>query len=724
MGGIVTLVLLGVSIISPSKREFHRWEKTKAIQKVYVQDSLNLRLVGRWPYGVNNGMTLSKNYVYLGCGTVVFVLDVSDVENPQKIAEIKIPEVVRGLNIYQNCLYITTREALRIIDVSSPEEPKEKGIYSANDSFKLFYKTEVCNGYAYISSFFERLDILLILDIQNPQNPKRVGMLKVSGGIRDFSIQEGFAYIAEGEDGLTIADISDPSNPQKVGEYEEEADGVVVAGSYAYITADKELEIIDISDPSHPQKVGSYKRENLEMFFDVYVKGSHLYLSTYERRGSSPYFLRILNISDPCEPEEVGFYLLPQSCEKIVVKDSIAYLLFQDRIYILNVSDPSHPTRECTYSTPGPLYSVYVSPPYLYTGGTDGLRIFDISEPENIKEVGFDEGYPIFSLWAVPPFVYEACGDGLWIVDISQASNPYKVGKTDVKGYAKDIFFLDPLIYIANILGLQIVLPVPPSAPQNLGSCSTIGVNYSVWVSDSYAYMANIDVGLIVVDVSNPDSPKAIKHYSAKNGGWDVWGAGDLLFLATRSSDEGVLIFDISNPTHPEKITSIEEAADKIYAKDSLLYLLGVGLKIMDVSNPMNPKEIGFYPLPLSFENGISIFGNYIYITDPYAGLFILEYYGKQGREETSGHLPYPSFAISPNPVKQRLHITYNLSQNENVIISLYDATGRLVKILERGERVAGSYEREFNLRGISPGIYFIRFEGKSYKTIGKIIIM
>ncbi len=67
-----------------------------------TQDAHNIRLMGRWPYGYVRAVVIKGNYVYLGAGGVVCVLDVTNPSSPVKAGELNTPGVVQKLFISDN----------------------------------------------------------------------------------------------------------------------------------------------------------------------------------------------------------------------------------------------------------------------------------------------------------------------------------------------------------------------------------------------------------------------------------------------------------------------------------------------------------------------------------------------------------------------------------------------------------------------------------------------
>ncbi len=74
-----------------------------------------------------------------------------------------------------------------------------------------------------------------------------------------------------------------------------------------------------------------------------------------------------------------------------------------------------------------------------------------------------------------------------------------------------------------------------------------------------------------------------------------------------------------------------------------------------------------------------------------------------------------------PNPFNPSTQISYFLSTSSNVEISVYDISGKLIQILENGNKDAGINSVTFNASNLSSGIYFYRIN--AYEPSGLKLI-
>ncbi len=178
-----------------------------------------LELLGRWHGGPVYSSAVSGDHVYFGTGGSIRVLRIEPASGEhaswKEVASIGTSGIVRGLDAFGNHLYVADDSgALRIIDISAPEKPKE------------------------------------------------VRHVEVPAFVRAVSVKGQYAYLAAGWSGLVIIDVADPKRPRVVQEHKtpDLATGVHVTGSLVLVTnRTRGVRLIDISSPLQPKEVGHYE---------------------------------------------------------------------------------------------------------------------------------------------------------------------------------------------------------------------------------------------------------------------------------------------------------------------------------------------------------------------------------------------------------------------------------------------------------------------------------
>jgi hypothetical protein len=78
-----------------------------------------------------------------------------------------------------------------------------------------------------------------------------------------------------------------------------------------------------------------------------------------------------------------------------------------------------------------------------------------------------------------------------------------------------------------------------------------------------------------------------------------------------------------------------------------------------------------------------------------------------------------------PNPFNPSTTIKFELKQNSNVKLSVFDITGKVVDvILDNEYKSAGTYELKYRAERLSSGIYFLLIEANSYSKTIKMVYL
>jgi hypothetical protein len=82
-----------------------------------------------------------------------------------------------------------------------------------------------------------------------------------------------------------------------------------------------------------------------------------------------------------------------------------------------------------------------------------------------------------------------------------------------------------------------------------------------------------------------------------------------------------------------------------------------------------------------------------------------------------------------PNPFNPTTRIAFGLNEPARVTLRIYDAAGRLVRVLAEGDREAGAYEeswdgRDASGRAVASGIWFYRLEAGAFSQTKKMILL
>ncbi|MFA5032463.1 MAG: T9SS type A sorting domain-containing protein [bacterium] len=104
--------------------------------------------------------------------------------------------------------------------------------------------------------------------------------------------------------------------------------------------------------------------------------------------------------------------------------------------------------------------------------------------------------------------------------------------------------------------------------------------------------------------------------------------------------------------------------------------------------------------------------------------VWVCKYTGPGIEEKSKSQILNPKLQISRNPFVQSTVINYQLPTKSKVSLRIYDATGRTIKTLVNEEKEAGSYNLILNAKGLSTGVYFMKFTAGTHKETQKLILI
>jgi hypothetical protein len=90
--------------------------------------------------------------------------------------------------------------------------------------------------------------------------------------------------------------------------------------------------------------------------------------------------------------------------------------------------------------------------------------------------------------------------------------------------------------------------------------------------------------------------------------------------------------------------------------------------------------------------------------------------------QEPTGKIITSVFEVGPNPVRHATRIGYALERAGRASLSVYDASGRLVRNLVSGTFKAGTYSaawdaRDLSGRSVPAGVYYVRLSADRAST-------
>jgi hypothetical protein len=76
-----------------------------------------------------------------------------------------------------------------------------------------------------------------------------------------------------------------------------------------------------------------------------------------------------------------------------------------------------------------------------------------------------------------------------------------------------------------------------------------------------------------------------------------------------------------------------------------------------------------------------------------------------------------------PNPASGHTTIRFSLPQPEKVTLSLFDGSGRVVKVLVNGSKEAGAHTVNLSTEVLSKGVYYYKIQAGNFTDVKKLTI-
>ncbi len=83
----------------------------------------------------------------------------------------------------------------------------------------------------------------------------------------------------------------------------------------------------------------------------------------------------------------------------------------------------------------------------------------------------------------------------------------------------------------------------------------------------------------------------------------------------------------------------------------------------------------------------------------------------------------FNSVKLFPNPVNDKVQLSYELTGQTNALVEVYNMTGNLVRVIEGGNQTAGSYRITINTSDLSRGMYFVRLSSGEFTETRKLVL-
>ncbi|HQP97291.1 MAG TPA: M56 family metallopeptidase, partial [bacterium] len=226
---------------------------------------------------------------------------------------------------------------------------------------------------------------------------------------------------------------------------------------------------------------------------------------------------------------------------------------------------------------------------------------------------------------------------GTYVLRVSENELKYVRTILAEDGYHRNIKVQGNYAYIADAKKGLIVLDITsPDSPACVFTASWKD-GMGLFLTDQYLYLASGEAGIKIIDITDPKVPKAVGEVDTPGSAWDVWVEGNYAYIA--DLEKGMAVIDVTQPAAPKHIAQATWAPDDslalIFQKNgwkldnnmaeiirgsgNLVHVgAGVhGLVTIDISDPRNPTvKDKFKSGPDGFGEGLAVAGSTVYLAN------------------------------------------------------------------------------------------------------------
>ena len=376
---------------------------------------------------------------------------------------------------------------------------------------------------------------------------------------------------------------------------------VAVVGDIAYLVDDHRLQILDVSQPTAPTLLGSFTYPDVlgGSTSAVALLGTKAYLADTEEG------LLVVDVADPMSPTRVGVITGPPGVGDITIDGSLAFVAAGKTggLQVWDLSMPAAPSLLGNVDSPGEATRVAVTGSYAYLAdGFSGLQVIDVSTPAMPSIVGnFAASGAAMAVAAIPGHVLVADGVRVKVVDVTTPSAPTLVGEYFGNIVSPGVAVSGNRAYLGSLY-LEVLDLTDLTSPTLMGRVGLPEfLGWAVAKVGNYAYVADVQWGLMVVDVSDPASwpstvlqPSGGAEHLIARGSTIVYTVFETVYVAEATASGQITTLG----SHDGPTCTRDPCIDALDIDGSRVYVLYAdgdpkGMQVLDLSDPANPTLLG-----------------------------------------------------------------------------------------------------------------------------------
>jgi hypothetical protein len=320
------------------------------------------------------------------------------------------------------------------------------------------------------------------------------------------------AYLANGKGGLHIVDVSNPQQPRRTGVFYPHGQAVALAkhDHYVYMAASSSgITILDVAQPQTPTLVAMLPVSG--SVTDIAIAAPFAYVGT--QQGT----LRIFDLTMPLQPQRLGHVEVGGPIIDIAIDAGIVYLACLDQgVVMVEARTPQQPRVLHRWATQGAATGVRVEAQRVFVAA-GVLHVLDTAHPDAPLRT-YRQLQSAYGVERWPPYTVVAAGiDGVQLLPMDGRGSLIPLPTAH---YAARVALHGTRALVADTRGgLRIFDLTQATQPRLLAALEDIGTIVDLVIDGSVAYLANDShgSGLVVVDVSNPTTPRVMGQYHSES---------------------------------------------------------------------------------------------------------------------------------------------------------------------------------------------------------------
>jgi hypothetical protein len=194
------------------------------------------------------------SFLYYIDNQSIITMDITDAATPRKISETYVDWSIETLFPTRDYLFIGGSSGMFVLDRSDPRYPKRIG---AITHFRARDPVVVKDTMAYVTlragfDFNASVDELMVVNIKQIANPKLIKDIPLSTPF-GLSIRDSLLYVAQGSGGWTLFGLSNPLQPVQLKQWSTPAmKDFIWKGDRLYAMCFDRVRIYSVSDPLNP----------------------------------------------------------------------------------------------------------------------------------------------------------------------------------------------------------------------------------------------------------------------------------------------------------------------------------------------------------------------------------------------------------------------------------------------------------------------------------------